>query len=173
VIGRSFSVQLLSAVAPPELQPIDAAIDALAAAESSAAAPGIEPAYQFKHALLQDVAYQSLLRTTRRKYHALVARTLDERFSEMAGMQPEIVARHFTEAGITDKAVGYWLQAGQRAIASSSDLEAISHFRRGLGLLNQIADPTSGRASSCGSRWRADPADCGQRLRLLRKSRRC
>ena len=142
VIGRSFSVQLLSAVAPPELQPIDAAIDALAAAEIILPLhQSIEPAYQFKHALLQDVAYQSLLRTTRRKYHALVARTLDERFSEMAGMQPEIVARHFTEAGITDKAIGYWLQAGQRAIASSSNLEAISHFRRGLGLLNQIADP--------------------------------
>ena len=122
VLGRGFTLRLLSAVAPPKGgDPLALRLSSRPRPRSFCRCTELDPPYQFKHALLQDVAYNSLLRTTRRKYHALVACTPDERFSEIAGMQPEIVARHFTEAGITDKAVGYWLQAGQWAIASSSN----------------------------------------------------
>ena len=141
VLGRVFTVQLLSAVAPQHWQPIDAAIAALAAAEIILPVhEGAQPAFRFKHALLQDVAYQSLLRTTRRDYHARIARALDEQFADLAETQPEVVARHFSEAGLAEKAVQYWLRAGQRSVRSSANLEALSQFERGRGLLDQIAD---------------------------------
>ena len=141
VLGRVFTVQLLSAAAPRHWQPIDPAITALASAEIILPVQlGTNPTYQFKHALLQDVAYQSLLRSTRREYHGRIAHVIAEQFLDIAETQPEIVARHFTEAGLPDKAVGYWLKAGQHATRLSSNLDAISHFERGLALLNLIDD---------------------------------
>ena len=141
VLGRVFTVQLLSAAAPRHWQPIDAAITALASAEIILPVQlGANPTYQFKHALLQDVAYQSLLRTTRREYHGRIAHVIAEQFRDIAETQPEIVARHFTEAGLPDKAVGYWLKAGQHATRLSSNLDAISHFERGMALLDLIDD---------------------------------
>ena len=89
---------------------------------------------------MQDVAYQSLLRTTRREYHGRIAQVIAEQFRDIAETQPELVARHFTEAGLPDKAVGYWLKAGQHATRLSSNLDAISHFERGLALLDLIDD---------------------------------
>ena len=134
-----FTVQLLSAAAPLHWQPIDAAITALASAEIILPVQlGSNPTYQFKHALLQDVAYQSLLRTTRREYHGRIAHVIAEQFRDIAETQPEIVARHFTEAGVPDKAADYWLKAGQHATRLSSNLDAISHFERGLALLDLI-----------------------------------
>ena len=142
VLGRVFTVQLLSAAAPRHWLPIDAAITALASAEIILPVQqGANPTYQFKHALLQDVAYQSLLRTTRREYHARIAHAIAEQFRDIAETQPEIVARHFTEAGLPDKAVDYWLKAGQRSTRLSSNLDAISHFERGLALVDLIEDP--------------------------------
>ena len=141
VLGRVFTVQLLSAAAPRHWQAIDTAITALAAAEIILPIQlSANPTYQFKHALLQDVAYQSLLRTTRREYHGRIAHVIAEQFRDIADTQPEIVARHFTEAGLPDQAVGYWLKAGQHATRLSSNLDAISHFDRGLALLDLIAD---------------------------------
>jgi class 3 adenylate cyclase/predicted ATPase len=141
VLGRVFTVQLLSAAAPLHWQPIDAAITALASAEIILPVQlGSNPTYQFKHALLQDVAYQSLLRTTRREYHGRIAHVIAEQFRDIAETQPEIVARHFTEAGVPDKAADYWLKAGQHATRLSSNLDAISHFERGLALLDLIED---------------------------------
>ena len=141
VLGRVFTVQLLSAAAPRHWQPIDTAITALASAEIILPVQlGANPTYQFKHALLQDVAYQSLLRTTRREYHGRIAHVIAEQFRDIAETQPEIVARHFTEAGLPDKAVGYWLKAGQHATRLSSNLDAISHFERGMALLYLIDD---------------------------------
>jgi len=141
VLGRVFTVQLLSAAAPRHWQPIDAAITALASAEIILPVQlGDNPTYQFKHALLQDVAYQSLLRTTRREYHGRIAHVIAEQFRDIAETQPEIVARHFTEAGLPGQAVGYWLKAGQHATRLSSNLDAISHFERGVALLDLIDD---------------------------------
>lgn len=142
VLGRVFTVQLLSAAAPQHWLPIDGAISALASAEIILPVQqGGSPTYQFKHALLQDVAYQSLLRTARRDYHARIAHVIVEQFGDMAEAQPETVARHFTEAGLPDKAVAYWLKAGQRSTRLSSNQDAISHFERGLALVELLEDP--------------------------------
>ena len=126
--------------------PIDGAITALASAEIILPVQqGTNPAYQFKHALLQDVAYQSLLRTTRRDYHARIAHAIAGQFRDIAETQPEIVAHHFTEAGLPDQAVDYWLKAGQHSTRMSSNQDAISHFERGLALVELIGDPVSAR----------------------------
>ena len=141
VLGRVFTVQLLKAAVPPHWPPIDGAITALASAEIILPVQlGANPAYQFKHALLQDVAYQSLLKTTRRDYHARIAHVIAEQFGDIAETQPEIVARHFTEAELYDEAVAYWLKAGQRSTQRSSNLDAISHFERGLALVELMGD---------------------------------
>jgi predicted ATPase len=144
MLGRVFTVQLLSAAAPRDWLPIDGAIAALASAEIILPVKqGTNPAYQFKHALLQDVAYQSLLRTTRRAYHARIAHAIAGQFSDIAETQPEIVAHHFAEAGLPDQAVDYWLRAGQRSTRMSSNQDAISHFERGLALVELIGDPVA------------------------------
>ncbi len=141
VLGRVFTVQLLSAVAPHNWQPIGAAIQVLAAAEIILPVQQhSQQTYQFKHALLQDVAYQSLLRATRRDYHERIARTLEDQFPDLVEAQPEVVAGHFTEAGLSAKAVGYWLRAGRRATQLSSNVEAVSHFERGRALLDAVPD---------------------------------
>jgi predicted ATPase len=141
VLGRVFTVQLLSAAAPPHWLPIDGAIAALASAEIILPVQlGANPTYRFKHALLQDVAYQSLLKATRRAYHTRIAHVIAERFGDIAETQPEVVARHFTEAELYDEAVAYWLKAGQRSTQRSSNLDAISHFERGLALVELMED---------------------------------
>ena len=73
--------------------------------------------YQFKHALIQDTAYQSLLKRTRQQYHQQIGQVLEQQFAEVAVTQPELLAQHYTEAGLTEQALGYWQQAGQRATA--------------------------------------------------------
>jgi class 3 adenylate cyclase/predicted ATPase len=141
VLGRVFTLQLLSAAAPPHWIPIDSAITTLASAEIILPLQlGANPTYQFKHALLQDVAYQSLLKVTRRAYHARIAHVIAQKFGDLAETQPEIVARHFTEAELYDEAVAYWLKAGQRSTQRSSNLDAISHFERGLALVELTED---------------------------------
>jgi predicted ATPase len=96
--------------------------------------------YLFKHALIQDVAYQSLLRSTRQQSHQRIAHVLAERFPETAETQPELLAHHYTEAGLNAPAVGYWQQAGQRALQRSAHVEAISHLTRGLEVLAALPD---------------------------------
>ena len=140
VLGRGFTFQLLSAVAPKNWRPIDAALEALTSAEIILPVPEAQSSFQFKHALLQDVAYNSLLKTTRRDYHGQIAHVIVEQFPKMAETQPEIVARHFTEASLPNEAIGYWLKAGERATRLSSNLDSISHFERGLALLDSIED---------------------------------
>ena len=98
---------------------------------------GVPPqaTYVFKHALIQDAAYESLLKSTRQHYHQRIAQVLEAQFPETAGAQPELLAHHYTEAGLTRQAVDYWYKAGQRAIERSAHLEAITHLRQGLALL--------------------------------------
>jgi predicted ATPase len=91
--------------------------------------------YVFKHALIQDTAYQSLLRSTRQQYHQKIAETLAERFAETAENQPELLAHHYTEAGLGEQAVPYWQQAGENAARRSAHVEAISHLSKGLAHL--------------------------------------
>jgi predicted ATPase len=94
--------------------------------------------YTFKHALIQDVAYQSLLRSTRQQYHQRIAQALEAQFPETVATQPELVAQHYTTAGCHEQAIPYWLRAGQRASDRSAYLEAISHVTTGIALLTTL-----------------------------------
>jgi predicted ATPase len=96
--------------------------------------------YFFKHALIQEVAYQSLLKSTRQRYHQQVARVLAERFLETVDTQPELLAQHYTEAGLTEQAIPYWQRAGQQALQRSANLEAVQHLTTGLALLATLPE---------------------------------
>jgi class 3 adenylate cyclase len=96
--------------------------------------------YMFKHALIQDAAYASLLRSTRQQVHQQVAQLLETRFPEIVETQPELVARHYTAAGCHEQAVPYWQRAGQQASDRSANLEAISHLTTGIELLKTLLE---------------------------------
>jgi tetratricopeptide (TPR) repeat protein len=97
--------------------------------------------YLFKHALIQDAAYQSLLKRTRQQYHQRVAKLLEDRFPEMASTQPELVAHHYTEANCPAQAIPYWHKAGTAGARQFAYVEAIDQFRRGLALVEALSDP--------------------------------
>src|SRR5262249_5583526 len=103
---------------------------------------GVAPqvTYTFKHALIQDAAYASLLKSTRQHYHQRIAHVLEKQFPETAEAQPELLAHHFTEAGLTEQAVHYWHTAVQRAVERSAHVEAITHLRQGLELLQTLPE---------------------------------
>src|SRR5262249_58660817 len=96
--------------------------------------------YLFKHALIQEAAYQSLLRSTRQQHHQHIAQVLERRFPDLCETQPELLAHHYTEAGLAEHAIPYWQQAGQRAAQRSAYVEAISHLARGLEVLQILPD---------------------------------
>ena len=132
-IGREFSHVLLAAVVrKPEVE-LGSALDRLIAA-GLLFRQGVPPhaTYLFKHALVQDAAYGTLLRETRRALHARIAETLEGQFADIAENQPELLARHCTEAGMIEKAAGFWGKAGQRSLARSALAEAVEQFTRGL-----------------------------------------
>src|SRR5262249_33702400 len=93
-----------------------------------------------KHALIQDAAYASLLKSTRQQYHQQIAQLLEARFPEVVAAEPELLAHHYTEAGDHASAVGYWQQAGTRALQRSANVEATAHVHRGLELLATLPD---------------------------------
>jgi class 3 adenylate cyclase/predicted ATPase len=103
---------------------------------------GIPPEsdYRFKHALMRDAAYETLLKSRRRELHRVVARTLRAEFMDVAKAQPELLAYHLTETGDFREAIGYWQQAGQQAVGRSADQEAITHFSSALKLVQQLAE---------------------------------
>jgi hypothetical protein len=96
--------------------------------------------YLFKHALVQDAAYQSLLRSTRQQHHQRIALVLAARFPETVETQPELLAHHYTETGLTEQAIPYWQRAGQLAFERSAHLEAISHLTTGIELLKPLPE---------------------------------
>jgi len=100
-----------------------------------------EAVYSFKHALVRDAAYENLLKSRRQQLHGQIARTLEERFADIVASQPEILAHHYTEAGLVELAIHYWLKAGQHAARRSANIEAENHIARGLELLPNIDDP--------------------------------
>jgi len=140
-IGRQFPYSLLQAVSQLNERTLQEELHRLVEAELLYQR-GLPPqaTYVFKHALIQDAAYESLLRTTRQHYHQRIAQVLEEQSPEIAEAQPELLAHHFTEAGLTEKAVGYWHKAGQRAIEHSAYVEAIAHLRQGLTLLQTLPE---------------------------------
>ena len=136
-IGREFSHTVLSAVVSKPEPELASALDRLIAA-GLLFRQGVPPhaSYLFKHALVQDAAYGALLRERRRALHARIAETLESQFAEIAETQPELLARHCTEAGLIEKAVGLWDKAGQRSLERSALVEAAEQFSRAL---DQIA----------------------------------
>ena len=96
--------------------------------------------YRFKHALIQDAAYQSLLRSTRQQYHQRIAQVLEVQFPDIAETQPELLAHHYTEAGLAEPAITYWLRAGQQAAQRAANLEAIQYFQQVLALLEALPE---------------------------------
>lgn len=138
-IGREFGHQLLAAVAPLPERDLTAALDRLANAgiifRRGAASAAT---YVFKHALVRDAAYESLLKRRRQELHEQIATALLEQFPQLIEAQPELVARHLGEAGLREKAVPYWLQAGRRAAARSANVEAIAHLNAGMDSLQAL-----------------------------------
>jgi class 3 adenylate cyclase/tetratricopeptide (TPR) repeat protein len=97
--------------------------------------------YSFKHALVRDAAYESMLKSRRQQLHGQIARALEQSFADIVASQPEIVAHHFTAAGLAEPAIDYWLKAGQQAARRSANAEALNHLARGFELLPNIDDP--------------------------------
>jgi predicted ATPase len=133
VIGREFSHELLAAViGKPEVE-LEAALERLISA-GLLFRQGVPPyaSYLFKHALVQDAAYGTLLREPRRALHARIADTLESQFAEIVETRPELLARQCTDAGLTEKAAGMWGKAGQRSLERSAPIEAVAQFTRAL-----------------------------------------
>ena len=136
-VGREFSHALLAAVIPRPEADLRSALDRLIDA-GLLFRQGVPPhaTYLFKHALVQDAAYGTLLREPRRALHARIAKTLEGRFADIAESQPELLARHYTEAGLIEKAVSFWGTAGQRSMARYALVEGAEQLKRAL---DQIA----------------------------------
>jgi predicted ATPase len=136
-IGREFSHALLASVVPQPEAAMRSALDRLIGA-GLLFRRGVPPhaTYLFKHALVQDAAYGTLLREPRRTLHARIAETIESEFADIAENRPELLARHWTEAGVIDKAAFLWGKAGQRSLARSALVEAAEQLRRAL---DQIA----------------------------------
>jgi class 3 adenylate cyclase/tetratricopeptide (TPR) repeat protein len=143
VLGREFAYDMISALAGIEEGMLQSGLGQLVVDELLYQR-GRPPRsrYLFKHALIQDAAYQSLLKRTRQQYHQHVAKLLEDRFPEVASTQPELVAHHYTEANCPAEAIAYWHKAGVAAASTSANLEAVDQFRRGLALVEALPDPS-------------------------------
>jgi tetratricopeptide (TPR) repeat protein len=140
-IGREFDYPLLVAVADHPETKLRAALDELALAEL-VFRRGTPPAarYTFKHALVRDTAYASLLRGRRQQLHARIGEVLEQRFPESAAARLELLAHHFTQAGQLDRAIVYWTRAGEHAAEGSANVEAVRHLQHGLDLIADRAE---------------------------------
>jgi class 3 adenylate cyclase/tetratricopeptide (TPR) repeat protein len=141
MIGRTFAYDLLQAVAPLDAANLRGALAQLVEAEV-VAQRGLPPqaTYTFKHALIQDTAYQSLLKSTRQQYHHRIAQALEQHLPDTAERYPELVAQHYTEAGLVAQAIPYWQRAGEHALTYSAYQEAVSHLTTALALLTTLPE---------------------------------
>jgi class 3 adenylate cyclase/predicted ATPase len=139
VIGREFSHSLLEAVAGKPKAELQSSLDRLVET-GLLFSQGVLPhaTYLFKHALVQDAAYGTLLREPRRALHARIADALEDHFQDTAESQPELLARHYTEAGMIEKAAAFWGKAGQRSLEHSALLEAVAQLTRALDQLARL-----------------------------------
>jgi len=139
VIGRGFSRELLTTLSGRSERTLAQDLSGLLHAGLLQLVDDEgEPRYQFRHALIQDAAYQSLLRRTRREYHRRIAQVLATQFPELVETQPELLAHHHTESGALELAIDFWAKAGQRANLRSANMEAISHLSQALRLLRSL-----------------------------------
>ncbi len=161
-IGREFDYDLLRSVAPWEeevlLEKLERLVDLL---QGRGVAPRLR--YAFKHALIQEAAYTSLLKRTRQQYHARIAQSLERRFPEICAAQPELIAEHYTRAGEPEKSVAWWLQAGQRALAQFANVEAIHHLEQGLEAIAQAPQSEGSRELELELQTSLGPALCATR----------
>jgi class 3 adenylate cyclase len=139
VIGREFDYDLIVQVAQRPAAELRVGLDRLAEA-GLLFCRGVPPqsSYLFKHALVQDAAYGTLLRARRQQLHGRVAAVLDQHFADLVERQPELLARHYTEAGMVEPAIESWRRAGAHSIAGYAHREAVGHFRRALELLGKL-----------------------------------
>jgi predicted ATPase len=138
VLGRVFSYDVLLAVARPQPeQQLREALERLVSAELVSQI-GVPPdaLYSFKHALVQDTAYANLLRGRRQKLHGHIAGIIEKAFPDTAEAQPDLIAHHYTQGGLGRRAVHWWRAAGAQAIRLSANVEAVSHLKRALELIN-------------------------------------
>jgi predicted ATPase len=141
VLGREFAYELILAVASMDEATVQRGLAQLVDAEllyQRGRPP--QARYVFKHTLIQETAYQSLLKSTRQQYHQRSAQVLAAQFPEIVETQPELVARHYTEAGLIEQAIPFWQQAGQQARQRSANLEAVRHLTTGLELLAMLPE---------------------------------
>jgi tetratricopeptide (TPR) repeat protein len=140
-IGRTFPYELIQAVAQLDAATLQGALALLVETEV-VTQRGLPPqaTYTFRHALIQDAAYQSLLRSTRQQYHQQLAQVLEARFPDTCETQPELLAHHYTEAGLSTQALPYWQRAGQRAMEHSGYREAVACFEQALGALQHLPE---------------------------------
>jgi class 3 adenylate cyclase/DNA-binding winged helix-turn-helix (wHTH) protein/predicted ATPase len=141
VVGREFAYEMIRAVSPVDEATLQQALARLVDAELLYQR-GLPPQtrYVFKHALLQEAAYQSLLRRTRQQYHRQIAQVLEERFPDLTELHPELLAYHYTEASCPAQAIPYWQRAGQQARQRSANLEAVQHLTTALALLATLSE---------------------------------
>ena len=146
VIGREFSHALLAVVVGKGEEELQSALHRLMAA-GLLFRQGVPPhaTYLFKHALVQDAAYGTLLREPRRALHARVAEVLRDRFTTIADAEPEVVAHHFTQAALAEAGIEWWKKAGERALRSSAYEEAIAHLEKALVLAGALAESPAQR----------------------------
>jgi class 3 adenylate cyclase/tetratricopeptide (TPR) repeat protein len=144
VIGREFGSELLGAVAGKSREALASALERLVASHialpTGAATRG---AYMFRHALIQDAAYQSLLLSRRRQHHAEIARALESGFPEVVEGQPDLIAQHYMAAAAPEQAIPYWVKAGERALARSVYLEPLAHFEQALHIARALPETSS------------------------------
>ena len=153
VIGRGFSYALLRDVAGMDDAPLQAALEKLADADTLLV-QGLPPEsdYRFKHALIQDAAYENLLKSRRQVLHRRVAEMLRDRFADTAAAEPEALAYHFTQAGMTDAAIEWWGKAGDQALRRSAFQEAIAHLGKAIEMADKAGDGASAATASVSQR---------------------
>jgi class 3 adenylate cyclase/predicted ATPase/ABC-type transport system involved in cytochrome c biogenesis ATPase subunit len=145
-IGREFSYALLRALVERDETALKDALAQLEDAELVFRRGDLpEAIYSFKHALVQDAAYENLLKSRRQVLHQRIAQTLRDRFPSMAEIQPEVVAHHFTQAGLNEPAIEWWVKAGDRALERSANNEAIAHLEHAISLAEGLADAPAQR----------------------------
>jgi predicted ATPase len=159
VLGREFAYTLLRDVAETDEPALRASLDRLADADLLFVEGGPPQAsYRFKHALIQDAAYDNLLRSRRQALHRRAAEVLSDE-PERAAAEPEVIAHHFTEAGLDDLAIEWWGKAGDQALRRSAFQEAIAHLGKAIAMADRVAGASTPRAT-------AAPVSQSQRLQL-------
>jgi predicted ATPase len=141
VLGRDFSYEVLETVAPYDAEVLQAGLDQLVEAGLVFRRGLLAQAhYRFKHVLVQEAAYDSLLRRQRQAMHHRIAQVLETQFAELVRTEPEVIARHYTEADLPEQAIPYWQRAGESYAKRSAHQEAINHLQTGLALLDRLPD---------------------------------